>query len=79
MPIYVVIAAVMSLFVLCLTMESLLTPVLFLASIGIAILVVTWEAIHSFLRRIFLHNKGTDGDSSAGCDDGLFHLPAPQL
>ena len=38
MPIYVVIAAVMSLLVLCLTMESLLTPVLFLASIGIAIL-----------------------------------------
>lgn len=38
MPIYVVIAAVMSLLVLCLTMESLLTPVLFLSSIGIAIL-----------------------------------------
>lgn len=38
MPIYVVIAAVMSLLVLCFTMESLLTPVLFLASIGIAIL-----------------------------------------
>lgn len=38
MPIYVVIAAAMSLLVLCLTMESLLTPVLFLASIGIAIL-----------------------------------------
>lgn len=38
MPIYVVIAAVMSLLVLCLTMESLLTPVLFLLSIGIAIL-----------------------------------------
>lgn len=38
MPIYIVIAALMSLLVLTLTMESLLVPVLFLLSIGIAIL-----------------------------------------
>lgn len=38
MPIYVAIAAILSLIVLCLTMNSLLVPVLFLCSIGIAIL-----------------------------------------
>ena len=38
MPIYVAIAAILSLLVLMLTMESLLVPVLFLLSIGIAIL-----------------------------------------
>lgn len=38
MPIYVAIAAILSLVVLCLTMNSLLVPVLFLCSIGIAIL-----------------------------------------
>ena len=38
MPIYVVIAAVLSLLVLCLTMDSLVVPVLFLTGIGVAIL-----------------------------------------
>lgn len=38
MPIYVAIAAILSLLVLMLTMESLLVPVLFLCSIGVAIL-----------------------------------------
>ncbi|MDC7286554.1 efflux RND transporter permease subunit [Blautia schinkii] len=38
MPIYVVIAAVLSLLVLCLAMDSLVVPVLFLVSIGVAIL-----------------------------------------
>lgn len=38
MPIYVAIAAILSLIVLMLTMESLLVPVLFLCSIGVAIL-----------------------------------------
>ncbi|MBR3771998.1 MAG: MMPL family transporter, partial [Clostridium sp.] len=38
MPIYVAIAAILCLFVLCLTMNSLLVPVLFLSSIGMAIL-----------------------------------------
>lgn len=38
MPIYVAIAAILCLLVLCLTMNSLLVPVLFLSSIGIAIL-----------------------------------------
>lgn len=37
MPVYVVIAALLSLVVLCLTMDSLLVPVLFLLSIGFAI------------------------------------------
>ncbi len=38
MPIYVVIAAVLSLLVLCLAMDSLVVPVLFMISIGVAIL-----------------------------------------
>lgn len=38
MPVYVVIAAVLSLLVLCLAMDSLVVPVLFLVSIGVAIL-----------------------------------------
>lgn len=38
MPIYVVIAALLSLLVLCLTMDSLVVPVLFLVGIGVAIL-----------------------------------------
>ncbi|MDD3184257.1 MAG: MMPL family transporter [Anaerostipes sp.] len=38
MPIYVAIAGAMSLIVLCLTMESLVVPVLFLLSVGMAIL-----------------------------------------
>lgn len=38
MPIYVVIAAVLSLLVLCLTMDFLVVPVLFLTGIGVAIL-----------------------------------------
>ena len=38
MPVYVVIAAVLSMLVLSLTMESWLVPVLFLLSIGVAIL-----------------------------------------
>lgn len=37
MPVYVVIAALLSLLVLCLTMESFVVPVLFLFSIGLAI------------------------------------------
>lgn len=37
MPVYVVIAALLSLFVLCLTMESFVVPILFLFSIGVAI------------------------------------------
>lgn len=37
MPVYVVIAALLSLLVLCLTMESFVVPVLFLFSIGVAI------------------------------------------
>lgn len=38
MPIYVAIAAILSLVVLWITMDSLITPILFLSSIGIAIL-----------------------------------------
>lgn len=38
MPVYVAIAAVLSMLVLCLTMESLFVPVLFLFSIGVAII-----------------------------------------
>lgn len=38
MPIYIVIAAVLSFAALCLTMESFMIPVLFLASIGLAVL-----------------------------------------
>ena len=38
MPIYVVVAAVLSFFVLCLSMDSLVVPILFLLSVGLAVL-----------------------------------------
>ena len=38
MPIYVVVAAVLSFFVLCLSMDSLVVPLLFLLSVGLAVL-----------------------------------------
>ena len=70
MPIYVVIAATLSLLVLLLTMESLVTPVIFLLGIGVSIL-------YNLGSNIFLGEISYS--ASAGSDDGLFHLPAGEL
>ena len=76
LPIYVVIAVLLSLLVLELTSTSYLTPLLFLFSIKGAIL-YNLEAM-SFGRN-FLYHKGADCDPAAWSDHGLFDFPAEQL
>ncbi len=55
LPIYVVIAAVLSLIVLELTSGSFVVPFLFLLSIGLAIIFITWAAILLLARLLILH------------------------
>ena len=64
LPVYVVIAAVLSLVVIELTSTSFVVPILFLLSIGLAIL-------YNLGSNVFL--------GAAWCYDGLLHLPAEQL
>ena len=76
-PIYVAIAVVLACVAMMVFLDSWLIPFVFLASIGIAILLnLGTQLVHG---RDFLHHQGTVRRAAAGRHDGLFHLPVAQL
>ena len=77
MPIYVVIAACLSLLVLLLAMDSLVIPVLFLLSVGLAVVYNLGSNI--FLGEVCYITKISDSSTSAWCNNGLFHFPSELL
>ena len=74
MPIYVVIAAAAVSAGTCfLTMDSLVVPVLFLLSVGLAVVYNLGSNI--FLGQICYITQVADRGTSAWRNDGLFHFP----
>ena len=72
LPVYVVIAALLSLVVLELTSGSFVVPILWACDS-----LQSWK--QHFLWRDFVYHKGIDCGIAAGCDNGLFHFPLEQL
>ena len=75
LPVYVVIAALLSLVVLELTSGSFVVPILFLYWACDSL--QSWKQY--FPWRDFVYHKGIDCGIAAGCDNGLFHFPLEQL
>ena len=69
MPVYVVIASLLSLLVLFITMNSFLTPVIFLVNIGMAV-------VYNLGSNIFL---GTCSSIATCSYNGLFNIPSGKL
>lgn len=77
LPGYVGLAVVLSIIAMSLTMESWLLPLVFMASIGMAI--VYNFGTNIFLGGDILYNPGHRRRASARRDHGLFHLPLSQI
>ena len=77
LPVYVVIAVLLCLLVLELTSASFLVPVLFLVSIGFAVLYNMGTNI--FWMEILLCHTILDSNTAAWGHDGLFYFPVKQL
>ena len=75
-PIYVAIAVVLAVVVMMLFMDSFLIPIIFLVSIGMAILYNLGS--NYFLGEISYITKALS-DLTARCYDGLFDIPLAQL
>ncbi len=73
LPIYVVIAVLCCLLILELTSTSFLVPILFLISIGAAIVYNLGSNI--FFGRNVLYYESADCDFTVRRNDGLFHFP----
>ena len=76
MPVYVMIAGALVLFVLLITMESFVTPFIFLVNIGMAIV---YNLGSNFMLGEISYITGPGRGVAAGGDHGLFHLPAGEL
>ena len=75
-PIYVAIAVALACLAMLVLLDGWLVPFVFLACIGIAVLINRHQLL---LWRDLLHNQGAGGGAAAGGNDGLFHLPVAQL
>ncbi len=76
-PLYVLIAVVLAVIVLGLTMESYFVPLLFMLSIGMAIIYNLGS--NYFYGRDFLYYESVGSGIAARCYVGLFHFPDAQL
>ena len=66
-PVYVLIAVLLATLILALTMDSLIIPIFFLLSIGMAI-------VYNLGRNLLCY-EGTCSGIAAGSNNGLFHFP----
>ena len=76
-PIYVLIAVILSSIILAITMDSIMIPVLFLASIGMAIAYNLGSNI--FMGQVSYITKALAAVLPARCNNGLLDLPVAQL
>ena len=72
-PVYVLIAVLLAIFVLGITMESFFVPLLFMLSIGMAI--VYNLGMQLFSGRDFIYYQSTGSSVAVRCDIGLFYFP----
>ena len=76
-PVYVLLAVILSLVVLSLTMDSFLIPIFFLLSIGMAIIYNLGTNV--FMGEDILCDQGVECGAAARCDHGLFDFSVAQL
>ena len=76
-PIYVALAVVLACAAMMIFLDGWLVPFVFLASIGMSILLNL--GTNYFYGGDFLHNQGPGRRFAAGRDHGLLHLPLAQL
>ena len=77
MPLYILIAVGASLLVLFLSLESTITPLLFM--LGLLFPIAYNFGTNIFLGHDQLHHRSTGHRAAAGRYDGLLHLPAAPL